>query len=176
MRPENYRSLVHCPERVEVETDGTIMNSTAAVVGADGSRRTLSCVVGFEGCGERLAIPDFRENGDIITLHVRGVVWRRRAPGDPSVRCPLEKMPGPLTADFLWTIHRAALGGRSSVTGAELPASLAETPPGARAAHYAMALAAARHVDPAASIPMPEGVSPEEAVRIAILVDEVIGA
>ena len=50
----------------------------------------------------------------------------------------------PLTADFLWHIHRAALGGKSSVTGAALPADLAGCPPGARAAHYAMALAAAR--------------------------------
>lgn len=82
----------------------------------------------------------------------------------------------PLTADFLWHVHRAALGGRSSVTGAELPASLDACPPGARAAHYAMALAAARHVDPAAAIPVPAGVSPEEAERVERVVMQSIGA
>jgi hypothetical protein len=82
----------------------------------------------------------------------------------------------PLTADFLWIVHRAALGGKSSVTGAELPASLDGCPPGARAAHYAMALAAARHVDPGAAIPVPAGVTPEEAERIERVVAEIIGA
>lgn len=82
----------------------------------------------------------------------------------------------PLTADFLWHIHRAALGGRSSVTGAELPATLDVCPPGARAAHYAMALAAARHIDPAATIPVPAGVSPEEAERVERVVAESLGS
>lgn len=87
-----------------------------------------------------------------------------------------DSISAPLTADFLWHVHRAALGGRSSVTGAELPESLDACPPGARAAHYAMALAAARHADPTAAIPVPAGVSPEEAARIGILVDQILGA
>jgi hypothetical protein len=82
----------------------------------------------------------------------------------------------PLTADFLWSVHRAALGGRSSATGAELPQTLAGAPSGARAAHYAMALAAARHVDPAAKVPVPEGVSPEDAERVERVVSEILGA
>ena len=72
----------------------------------------------------------------------------------------------PLTADHLWHVHRIALGGRSSVTGDELPQALAVCPPGARAAHYAMALAAARHVDPTAIIPVPTGVSSEDAALV----------
>ncbi len=83
-----------------------------------------------------------------------------------------DSVSAPLTADFFWLVHRAALGGRSSVTGAELPASLDACPPGARAAHYAMALAAARHADPAACIPVPAGVSPVEVERV---VAEVLG-
>jgi hypothetical protein len=82
----------------------------------------------------------------------------------------------PLTADFLWHIHRAALGGKSSVTGAELPASLDGCPPGARAAHYAMALAAAWHVDRSSAVPVPAGVSPDEATQIEMIVAEIIGA
>lgn len=70
-----------------------------------------------------------------------------------------------VTAEFLWRQHRAALGGRSSVSGAELPKTLAECPPGARAAHWGMALAVSillGHEEP----PLPEGVTPEEAERV----------
>jgi hypothetical protein len=81
----------------------------------------------------------------------------------------------PLTADFLWVVHRAALGGKSSVTGAELPQTLAAAPPGARAAHYAMALAAAWHVDPTAKIPVPAGVSPDDATLAEMVVAEILG-
>lgn len=42
-------------------------------------------------------------------------------------------------ADLLWQVHRAALEGRSSATGAVLPKGLNKTPPGAQAAHHAMA-------------------------------------
>ncbi len=88
----------------------------------------------------------------------------------------MDTIKAPLTADFLWHIHRTALGGKSSATGATLPVELADAPPGARLAHYAMALAAARHADPTADIPVPAGVSPEEAVRVGIVVDEILGA
>lgn len=81
----------------------------------------------------------------------------------------------PLTADYLWHVHRAALGGRSSVTGAELPTTLADCPPGARAAHFAMALAAARWANPGADLPVPEGVTPEEAERVRQLVADLLG-
>lgn len=82
----------------------------------------------------------------------------------------------PLTADYLWHVHRAALGGRSSVTGAELPQTLANCPPGARAAHFAMALAAARWANPDADLPVPDGVTPEEAERVRQLVADLLGA
>lgn len=39
-----------------------------------------------------------------------------------------------IDAEILWRWHREALGGRSSVTGAELPQTLAGAPPGARLA------------------------------------------
>jgi hypothetical protein len=80
-----------------------------------------------------------------------------------------------LTADFLWHIHRAALGGKSSVSGAELPRTLDGAPSGARAAHYAMALAVADMMsDPSHTIrvPVPAGVSPEEAERVECVVRE----
>jgi hypothetical protein len=70
-----------------------------------------------------------------------------------------------VTAEFLWRQHRAALGGRSSVSGAELPETLAECPTGARAAHWGMALAVSLllgHEEP----PLPAGVAPEEAERV----------
>jgi hypothetical protein len=80
-----------------------------------------------------------------------------------------------LTADFLWSVHRVALGGKSSVTGAELPATLDGCPPGARAAHYAMAMAVAHLMsDPnhTIDVPIPAGVSTDEAERVERLVHE----
>ncbi len=70
-----------------------------------------------------------------------------------------------ITAEFLWRQHCAALEGRSSVSGAPLPETLAECPPGARAAHWGMAAAVARllgHDEP----PLPEGMTAEEAERV----------
>lgn len=49
-----------------------------------------------------------------------------------------------IDAETLWQWHRASLGGRSSVTGAPLPETLAGAPVGAQAAHHAMALGIAR--------------------------------
>jgi hypothetical protein len=79
-----------------------------------------------------------------------------------------------ITADFLWTIHRACLGGKSSATGAPLPETLAGAPPGARSAHYAMALAAARVTDPGACVEPPADITPEEDERVRRLVDEMV--
>ncbi len=70
-----------------------------------------------------------------------------------------------ITADFLWTVHRAVLGGKSSITGAPLPATLADCSPGPQGAHYGLALAVAFATNGA----MPErplGVTPEEGERI----------
>ena len=70
-----------------------------------------------------------------------------------------------ITAEFLWRQHRAALGGKSSVSGATLPETLAECPPGAQAAHWGMAVAACRllgHEEP----PIPAAVSAEDAERV----------
>ena len=73
--------------------------------------------------------------------------------------------PNAVTAEFLWRQHRAALAGRSSVSGAPLPETLAECPPGAQAAHWGMALSVCillGHEEP----PLPPGVTPEEAERV----------
>lgn len=70
-----------------------------------------------------------------------------------------------ITADFIWRAHRAGLGGKSAVTGAPLPEKLTDCNPGVQAAHYGIALAAARFFggeDP----PVPEGVSEAEARRV----------
>ncbi len=72
-----------------------------------------------------------------------------------------------VTAEFLWRQHRAALGGRSSVSGTPLPGTLAECPPGAQAAHWGMAAAVSRllgHDEP----PVPAAVTPEEAERVRL--------
>lgn len=70
-----------------------------------------------------------------------------------------------ITAEFLWRHHREALGGRSSITGQELPATLEQCPPGPQGSHWGMALAVAHalgHAEP----PRPPGVSDEDADRI----------
>lgn len=65
-----------------------------------------------------------------------------------------------MSAEKVWEIHRAILGGRSSATGAELPQVLAAAPQGAQAAHYGIALACARDAgrsDPAPPPGLPRG-------------------
>jgi len=70
-----------------------------------------------------------------------------------------------ISAEFMWTQHRAALGGKSAVNGADLPETLADCPAGVKAAHYGLALAAARFYEkPEPAVP--EGVSEEDAARV----------
>ncbi len=70
-----------------------------------------------------------------------------------------------ITPELLWTVHRAVLGGKSSVTGKPIPERLDQCPPGAQGAHYAMAVAASilGDLEPPT---IPPGVSNEEARRI----------
>lgn len=75
------------------------------------------------------------------------------------------KQPNVITAEFLWRQHHASLGGRSSVSGAVLPDTLAECPPGAQAAHWGMALAVSLHLGHEEP-PLPPGVTAEEAERV----------
>ena len=66
---------------------------------------------------------------------------------------------------FLWRQHRAALGGRSAISGAPLPETLAECAPGVQASHWGMAAAVSRllgHDEPA----LPVAVTPQEAERV----------
>mgnify|MGYP000852492632 FL=1 len=70
-----------------------------------------------------------------------------------------------ITAEFLWRQHRAALGGRSAISGAPLPETLAECAPGVQASHWGMAAAVSRllgHDEPA----LPVAVTPQEAERV----------
>lgn len=50
----------------------------------------------------------------------------------------------PITAEEIWKIHRAALGGRSGVTGAQLPLTLAECNSAVKLSHFGIALGIAR--------------------------------
>lgn len=73
--------------------------------------------------------------------------------------------PRAVTADQLWTAHRAALGGKSAVTGAALPEALAMCNPGVQGAHWGLAIAVA-HAFGSAPPPAPPDVTPEEQERI----------
>lgn len=50
----------------------------------------------------------------------------------------------PITAEELWLAHRALLRGKSAITAAPLPKSLAECAPGVQASHYGLSLVVAR--------------------------------
>ena len=72
-----------------------------------------------------------------------------------------------ITAEFLWRQHHAALGGRSAISGAPLPETLAECAPGVQASHWGMAVAVSRllgHEEPA----RPAAVTPQEAERVGL--------
>jgi hypothetical protein len=70
-----------------------------------------------------------------------------------------------ITAEFLWVNHRAALGGKSAVTGAPLPEFLHECNEGVQGAHWWMAAAVARALGTEPP-PLPHHVTPERAEEI----------
>lgn len=91
---------------------------------------------------------------------------QRQAGPSPELRAALTAPPGAPSADELWQVHRAALGGVSSASGQPLPQSLAEAPDGARRAHYALARYVAQRLGMApADAPehLPEGAADEVA-------------
>ncbi len=63
--------------------------------------------------------------------------------GASTIEGDIVPKPG-ITAEFLWGQHRAALGGRSAVTGAALPETLHECNAGVQGSHYGMAAAVNR--------------------------------
>lgn len=71
----------------------------------------------------------------------------------------------PISPETLWLIHRAALGGKSAITGAELPATLADCPKAVQAAHYAMALGASTRSAGGLCSPPASGVLSEEEIE-----------
>lgn len=77
-----------------------------------------------------------------------------------------------VTAEKLWLVHRAALGGVSAATGAALPVTLDEVPfPAVKAAHWGMAVVVCRfrlQGDP----PLPAGMTAAEAQTILARLDE----
>ena len=71
-----------------------------------------------------------------------------------------------ITPDGLWLVHRAAAGGRSTITGAPLPLTLEACAVGPQETHYAMAvLVAAAHGDERV-VPIPSKVTPERAAEL----------
>lgn len=71
-----------------------------------------------------------------------------------------------ITPANLWLMHRAAAGGRSTVTGAPLPETIDDCPVGPQETHYAMAVfIAVAHGDPE-MVPVPPKVSPERAAAL----------
>jgi hypothetical protein len=71
-----------------------------------------------------------------------------------------------ITAELLWLVHRAVLGGVSAATGDPLPPTLAENKIHAvKLSHYGMALVAARLAGQR-MLPLPDGVTMAEAQMI----------
>lgn len=68
-----------------------------------------------------------------------------------------------ITAANLWLIHSIALGGKSAVTGADLPATINDCLEGVQASHYAMACAVATAYGDPDVVPVPPKVSEERA-------------
>lgn len=83
-----------------------------------------------------------------------------------------------VTPEMFWQFRRAQLGGKSAVTGQELPKTLAECNPAVQADHYAQACYAMASyavatnvhagvvVDELDPVPVPPGVSERDAVEI----------
>ena len=85
-----------------------------------------------------------------------------------------------VTPEMFWQFRRAQLGGKSAVTGQELPKTLAECNPAVQADHYAQACYAMAHYELARSaieslstlnrslalVPLPPNVAVEDARRI----------
>lgn len=75
-----------------------------------------------------------------------------------------------VTPEDLWRAHRAALGGKSAVTGAPLPAQLDECPPGVQGSHWGMSLAVAYELGaPEPSPPAAVSLDEQERIRRAVL-------
>lgn len=64
-----------------------------------------------------------------------------------------------ITPDELWRAHRAAAGGKSTITGAPLPASLDDLQVGPTETHYAMCVFAAIVYNDPEPVPVPEKTS-----------------
>lgn len=77
-----------------------------------------------------------------------------------------------ITPNALWLMHRAAAGGVSTVTGAPLPATLDDCPPGPQATHYAMACFVATLTGDPEAVSIPSKVTPEDAERLRALASE----
>lgn len=71
-----------------------------------------------------------------------------------------------ITPAALWLAHRAAAGGKSTITGAPLPATLEDCAVGPQETHYAMAcFVATAHGDERA-VPIPSKVTTERAAEL----------
>lgn len=69
-----------------------------------------------------------------------------------------------VTPANLWLAHRAAAGGRSTITGAPLPETIEDCAEGPQSTHYAMACFIAQaHGEDAVQVPVPSKMSAERA-------------
>jgi hypothetical protein len=72
-----------------------------------------------------------------------------------------------ITAEQLWDAHRAFAGGRSTITGQPLPATLAACAEGPQGTHYGLAcyvqLVRGGHAE---DVPVPPALSTERALEL----------
>lgn len=72
-----------------------------------------------------------------------------------------------ITPANLWLVHRAAAGGKSTITGAPLPQTIDDCAEGPQATHYAMAVAiAVARGEDAEDVPVPSKVTPDRAAEL----------
>lgn len=108
-------------------------------------------------------------SGDPALMHAAavlvdklGVIGEWVAPGESL---PVGEGAPIVSAEILWNAHRAALGGKSSITGTPLPSSLPECAAGAQGAHWGIALAVSLILG-IAEPHLPVGVSRELAAEV----------
>ena len=71
-----------------------------------------------------------------------------------------------ITPSNLWLAHRAACGGKSTISGAALPETIEDCAVGPQETHYAMACFIAEAHRDTGDVPIPSKVTPERAATL----------
>lgn len=71
-----------------------------------------------------------------------------------------------ITPSNLWLAHRAACGGKSTISGAALPETIEDCAVGPQETHYAMACFIAESHGDGGLMPIPSKVTPERAATL----------